>query len=80
MASSSPAKAVLSTGQGGTTVVYLSTAGGGVERLASADVPNCPQCEADAKKYFETGVLVPKCSVCGATHIPLIDYSNLGHQ
>ena len=77
--SSVPKRAVLATGQG-QTVVYLPTANGSVERLASADVPRCAQCEADAKQYFLTGELTPKCASCGAIRTPLTDYSQVGHQ
>jgi hypothetical protein len=78
-ASSAPRRAVVATGQG-QTVVYLPTSDGGVERLASSDVPRCAQCEADAKQYFLTGELIPKCASCGAIRTPLVDYSRVGHQ
>ena len=79
-ANTAPTCAVLVTGQG-STVVYLPTSDGGVERLASADVPKCAQCEADAKHYFLTGELTPKCSTCGAMRTPLTtNYASVGHQ
>jgi hypothetical protein len=68
-ASTAPQKAVvITTGQGATVVYVPSADGKGVERLASSgDVGHCAQCEADVAKYFMTGELTPKCSVCGAT-------------
>jgi hypothetical protein len=78
-ASSAPTKAVLVTGQGSTTV-FIPTSDGGIERLASADTPKCAQCESDARHYFLTGELTPKCSACGAMRVPLTDYSKVGHN
>ena len=64
---------VISGGNGGSTVVYIPTAdNSGVEMLStSRAAPICAQCRADAIKYFQTGVLVPKCPVCGATRTPV---------
>jgi hypothetical protein len=74
-ASASPQKAVLiETGQGMTTVYIPSTsAPGGVERLAGDKEPPsaCKQCEADIAAYFNGAPLATKCSVCGATRLPL---------
>ena len=75
-----PTRAIVVTTGQGQSVVYIPTADGGVERLASADMPACAQCEADAKQYFLTGQITPKCSVCGATRTPVMDYSHVGHQ
>ena len=79
-ASPAPTRAVVATTGQGQTVVYLPTPDGGVERLASADMPHCAQCEADAKQYFLTGELTPKCASCGAVRTPVTDYSHVGHQ
>ena len=79
-ASMAPTRAVVATTGQGQTVVYLPAPDGGVERLASADMPKCAQCEADAKQYFLTGQLTPKCATCGAIRTPLMDYSHIGHQ
>jgi hypothetical protein len=64
---------VISGGQGGSTVVYIPTAdNSNVQMLStSGTAPICAQCRADAIKYFQTGVLVPKCAVCGAIRTPV---------
>ncbi len=66
---SSPTKAVVTTGQG-TTTVYVP-AGDSVTMLASDGAKKCPTCEADAAAYFKTGKLDPKCPVCGASRTAL---------
>lgn len=68
---SAPRQAVLITTGNGTTAVYIPKTEGGTERLASAKIDRCPQCEADVASYFKTGVLAPKCNVCGATRTTL---------
>jgi len=72
MASAMPTKALLVTGNGGNTVVFIpGDKPGEVAVLASSDMPVCAQCNADAVKYFQTGELIPVCSVCGAKRTPL---------
>jgi hypothetical protein len=67
-----PTKALLVTGNGGSTVVFIpGDKPGEVAVLASSDMPVCAQCNADAVKYFQTGELIPVCSVCGAKRTPL---------
>jgi ribosomal protein L37AE/L43A len=79
-----PQQAILiSGGQSGATAIYLPSSGPDkvVMLSTSGDVKECPQCKADAEKYFETGVLVPKCSMCGATRTVLtLPPTNVGHQ
>ena len=58
------------TGDPDNPIIYCSTADGKV----------CPQCKADAIKYFKTGVLEPKCSVCGATRMAVPAYTGPGHS
>jgi hypothetical protein len=64
---------VISGGQSGSTVVYIPTVdNSGVQMLStSGTAVVCAQCRADAIKYFQTGVLVPKCPVCGALRTPV---------
>ena len=64
---------VISGGQGGSTVVYIPTADNSdVQMLSTSGAAAiCAQCRADAIKYFQTGVLVPKCAVCGALRTPV---------
>jgi hypothetical protein len=64
---------VISGGNSGSTVVYIPTADkSGVQMLSSSGTAAmCAQCRADAIKYFQTGVLVAKCPVCGATRTPV---------
>ena len=64
---------VISGGQGGTTVIYIPTADNtDVQMLStSSTAAICAQCRADAIRYFQTGVLVPKCAACGAIRTPV---------
>jgi hypothetical protein len=72
-ASPTPTKALLVTGNGGSYAVFIpGEKPGEVAVLASGDMTACAQCKADAIKYFTTGELVEKCSVCGAKRMPLI--------
>jgi hypothetical protein len=79
-----PQQAILVTGgQSGGTAIFIPSSGPDkvVMLSTSGDVKECPQCKADAEKYFETGVLVPKCSMCGATRTVLtLPPQNVGHQ
>jgi hypothetical protein len=71
-ASPTPTKALLVTGNGGSYTVFIpGEKPGDVAVLASSNMPVCAQCQADAVKYFTTGELVEKCSVCGAKRTPL---------
>jgi len=68
-----PTKAIVITGGNGgaTAVIIPGDKPGEVAVLASGDMKACAQCKADAIKYFQTGELVAKCPVCGATRTPL---------
>lgn len=67
-----PTKALLVTGNGGAYTVFIpGEKPGEVAVLASGEMTACAQCNADAAKYFTTGELVEKCSVCGAKRTPL---------
>jgi hypothetical protein len=72
-ASPMPSRALLVSGgnSGGMAVFIPGDKPGEVAILASSDTPACAQCNADAVKYFQTGELVAKCPVCGATRTPL---------
>ena len=78
-ASAPPHSAVVTTGNGVTTI-YLPTSDGGVERLASAESPHCAQCDADIAAYFKGAALAPKCSSCGAIRTPVTVASGSGHN
>jgi ABC-type Fe3+-hydroxamate transport system substrate-binding protein len=83
-ASATPQKAILVTGNGGTEIFLPSTGPEKVVMLStSGNAKVCPQCEADAIKYFETGELVEKCSMCGATRTAYtytLPPTNVGHN
>ena len=76
-ASMGPTKAIVATTGQGSTVVYVPTSdGSGVQMLSSTGgVEKCPDCEAAALKYFQTGQLERKCPRCGAIRTPVV-----GHQ
>jgi hypothetical protein len=80
--STAPQKAVLVTGNGGSEIFLPSSGPEKVIMLStSGSAKVCPQCEADAASYFETGKLVEKCSVCGATRTALtLPATDVGHQ
>ncbi len=73
---------VISGGQSGGTVVFLPTSDPEKPMmLSTAGVDMCPDCKAAAIKYFQTGVLEPKCAKCGATRTLTTAIStNVGHQ
>jgi len=52
---------------GGTTIFLKSADNGEPMMLSTAGTAVCPECKAAALKYFQTGVLDPKCSRTGAT-------------
>jgi len=52
---------------GGYTVFVPGDTPGQVVTLSDGKSPACADCKAAAMKYFETGVLEPKCPTCGAT-------------
>jgi hypothetical protein len=58
---------VVSGGNGGGTAVFLpSSDPNNPTVLCDVNTPVCPECKAAAIKYFQTGVLEPKCSRTGA--------------
>jgi hypothetical protein len=75
-------RAVLISGNGGSTTIYLPTEDPEKPMmLCTAGAETCPECKAAAIKYFETGVLEPKCTKCGATRTLLVPSTpNVGHQ
>jgi len=78
-----PAKAIVITGNGGSTVVWVPTADPDQPMMlsTSGSTEVCPECKAAAIKYFKTGVLDPKCSRTGATRTELtVVPQNLGHN
>jgi hypothetical protein len=49
--------------------------------LSTSGAKECPYCRAAAIKYFQTGVLEPKCPACGATRTATyLVTPNVGHQ
>jgi hypothetical protein len=82
-AAASPRRAiVVSGGNSGSYTVFMSSVDPndpGV--LCSAGTPVCPECKAAAIKYFQTGVLDPKCSRTGATRSAIVAVDEgVGHQ
>jgi hypothetical protein len=73
---------VVSGGNTGTYTVFLSSVDpNDPVVMCSAGTTVCPECKAAAIKYFQTGILDPKCSKTGATRstIVAVDQS-VGHQ
>ena len=71
----SPQRAIVVTGgNAGATTVFLpsSDPANPIMMSTSGDMAECPECKAAAIKYFETGVLDPKCSRTGATRCVLV--------
>lgn len=68
-AMSGPPRAVIvSAGQSGSMTVFLPSEDTSHPiALCASDGKVCPECRAAAAKYFQTGVLDPKCSRTGAT-------------
>jgi len=58
---------VTSVGNGGSTSVFIPTSDTATPAIyCSAGAEVCPECKSAAIKYFQTGVLDPKCSRTGA--------------
>ena len=75
-ASAPATKALVATTGNGTTTVFIPVAGTHyVSALSSSPAPACPDCEAAAVKYFETGELVAVCPTCHATRTPLAGHN-----
>jgi hypothetical protein len=68
-AMSSAQRAVIVTGgNGGSTTVFLPSGDpANPVMLSASGGAVCPECKAAAIKYFQTGVLDPKCARTGAT-------------
>jgi hypothetical protein len=62
------------TNQGAFT--FLRGHGGGVMVMQSSGAHACEQCKSDAAKFFSSGMLTEKCSVCGASRFA----TNHGHN
>ena len=80
---STPQRALVVTGgNAGTYTVFLSSVDpNDPVVLCSAGTTVCPECKAAAIKYFQTGVLDPKCSRTGATRSPIVAVdTSVGHQ
>jgi hypothetical protein len=70
-----PQRAIVVTGgNAGATTVFLPSSDpeNPLMMSTSAGMTECPECKAAAIKYFETGVLDPKCSRTGATRCVLV--------
>ena len=81
-AMASPDRAVVISGNGGSTTVFIPTSDPDKPMmLSSTGAEMCPECKAAAVKYFQTGVLDPKCSKCGGirTATSLVT-PTVGHQ
>ena len=82
-ATATPQRAiVVSGGNTGTYTVFLSSVDpNDPVILCSAGTTVCPECKAAAIKYFQTGVLDPKCSRTGANRYPIVSVdTSVGHQ
>ena len=68
-AMASPQRAVIVSGgnTGSLTVFLPSDDPQNPVMLSASGDPVCPECKAAAVRYFQTGVLDPKCSRTGAT-------------
>jgi hypothetical protein len=73
-AMASPERAVIvSAGNAGNVTVFLpSDDPANPVMLCATGTTVCPECKAAAIKYFQTGVLDPKCSRTGATRTAVI--------
>jgi hypothetical protein len=82
-ASATPQRAiVVSGGNTGNYTVFLSSVDpNDPVILCSSGNTVCPECKAAAIKYFQTGVLDPKCSRTGANRYPIVSVdTSVGHQ
>jgi hypothetical protein len=62
---------VVTSGNAGNVTVFLPTSDPeNPIMLCSESTEVCPDCKAAAIKYFQTGVLDPKCARTGATRSP----------
>ncbi len=78
-----PQKAVVVvTGNGGAVTVFVPSADtANPVMLSTSGGEACPDCKAAAAKYFQTGVLDPKCAKCGGTRTATVLVTpNVGHQ
>jgi hypothetical protein len=69
-AMTSPQRAVVVSGgnSGSSFTVFLPSGdAANPTMLCASGQAECPECKAAAAKYFQTGVLDPKCSRTGAT-------------
>jgi hypothetical protein len=73
---------VVSGGNTGTYTVFLSSVDpNDPVVMCSSGQTVCPECKAAAIKYFQTGVLDPKCSRTGASRYPVVAVDqSVGHQ
>jgi hypothetical protein len=73
---------VSSAGNGGSSTIFLESADPNNPVIyCSNGTDVCPECKAAAIKYFQTGVLDPKCSKTGATRTTIVEVpTNIGHQ
>jgi hypothetical protein len=74
-AAASPQRAVIvSAGNAGPVTVFLPSDDPSkpTALCASGQETVCPECQAAAAKYFQTGVLDPKCSKTGAMRTAVI--------
>ncbi len=80
--SEGPQRAVLVSTNGGSTTIFLpSNDPKKPLMLCSAGAEMCSECKAAAVKYFEDGVLEPKCPKCGATRTLLAPSTpDIAHQ
>jgi len=64
---------VVSGGNGGGTTIFLpSEDNSHVIVMSTSGTKVCPDCQAAALKYFQTGELEAKCPTCGATRTPVM--------
>lgn len=79
-ATATPTRAIVITGNGGSTTVFVpSSDPANPVVYCSTGTEVCPECKAAAVKYFQTGVLDPKCSRTGATRTA-VTYTGPGHS
>lgn len=80
MAQAHPEHAVVVTGNGGSVTVFVpSSDPANPVVYCSTGTDVCPECKAAAIKYFQTGVLDPKCSRTGATRTATTSFPGPDH-